>query len=218
MRLVLTYLRFHKAPLQVAGVVILTVALLGLIFSIDAVPSGFTALGNRDATRQRDPHVSLPRYDTAPLPRPIAAPILSARSGVTAHLPPSAEYHAPLLEALNCAREHAGLPALIHEPALDGEAAAVWQAMVAQPNVGLAALAQDRYTLVSIVPLTLASVVAEPSAASTQNALQAQRCVMRGTEMAQLDLSGITTIGVAVFPDPNPEDGLDDSSAIIVGK
>jgi hypothetical protein len=90
--------------------------------------------------------------------------------------------------------------------------------MVAQPDVGLAALVQDRYTLVTIIPLALAPMVSENSAASPQHASQTQACVMGDSDMAQLDLSGITTIGVAVFPDPHPEDGLDDSSAIIVGK
>jgi hypothetical protein len=218
MRLVLTYLRFHRSPLQAACIVVLTVAALGFILSASGLPSGFTALGNRNGVRQEPQETTSPRYGAAPLPRPIASPLSAEERGISSALPPSEQYRAPLLQALDCAREHAGLPALAHQPELDSEASSLWQAMVAQPDKGLVVLVQDRYTLVAIIPLAIAPVPAESSTASTQDALQVQRCVMGGTEMAQLDLSGITTIGVAVFPDPNPEDGLDDSSAIIVGK
>lgn len=212
MRFVLTYLRFHRNALTVVAVLVLAALLLSLLNSLRPVEERAVLLGNSDAPRQGADERSAPAHPANPAPRPIAASLATDVREATRDWQPSAHHEAPLRAALDCARSLAGLPTLTHDPALAQEAAALWQAMVARPDVTLTNLARDRYVMVAVVPLALA---AEPS---ENSASQASPCAFGDSDMAQFDLSGITTIGVAVFPDPQPADGLDDSSAIIVAR
>jgi hypothetical protein len=172
-------------------------------------------LGNAAATRPVPPSTFSSGYEAQPRPRPIVSPLSSDVRGVTAALQPSAQQQAPVLTALNCARAHAERPALRHDPKLSEEAASLWRALVTHPNVSLAELVRDRYTMVAIVPLTFAPVEAVDAASDGSNVMAP--CEIGEIDLTTLDLSDITTVGVAVFVDPQPEDGLDDSSAIIIG-
>jgi hypothetical protein len=216
MRLFLAYLRFHGNIIRVLGAVALVVLALAVLLALRNAPAGLILLGNADAARPTASTEAVP-YLAAAQPRPIASARLSDERGITADLPPSDEYRAPLLAALNCARAQAGQSALGEELELSREAAALWRAMVAHPDVSPSELIGGKYTFVTVLPLSLAAVQSS-EAITGASEVQVALCSLGGMDLSTLDLTGLSTVGVAVFADPRPEDGLDDSSAIIIAK
>jgi hypothetical protein len=216
MRLFLAYLRFHGNIVRVFGAVALVALALAIVLALRNAPAGLILLGDAGAARLTASTEAVP-YLAPPQPRPIASARLSDERGITTHLPPSDEYRAPLLAALNCARAQAGQPALDEEPELSREAVALWRAMVARPDVSPSELIDGKYAFVIVLPLSLADVQSSEAIAGASEA-QVALCSLGGMDLSTLDLTGLSTVGVAVFADPRPEDGLDDSSAIIIAR
>lgn len=214
MRLLLAYLRLHSATVRLLSAAALTALALGALLSLHTATGNAIPLG--DANAERRDMVSQPILTTAsPQARPIAAARLADARGVTADLQPSEAHLPPLMAALNCARTQSGQPAIGEDAALSKDAAALWRTMVERPDLSPASIIGSRYAFVAIVPLSLAAVQpADTAAAEAPVAL----CSFGGMDLSALDLAGLTTVGAAVFLDPQPEDGLDDSSAIIVAK
>jgi hypothetical protein len=222
MAFLLTFLRFHKQWLLAVSILLGCVLLLALLIgSFGTGTFGFTLLGDVNAARP----AALPASGSALAP-PQVRPADSVRQAApvardtTADLQPSARYQEPLLAALNCAREQAGQAALTHDPQLSRAAAEMWRELVRHPSTTLATIAAGRYTQVTILPLTLAEPPAPPDALAQDVMLEQPQgpCVWGGIDITQVDLTGRTSVGVAVFPDPHPEDGLDDSSAVVVAQ
>jgi hypothetical protein len=89
--------------------------------------------------------------------------------------------------------------------------------MVARPDVSPSELIDGKYAFVIVLPLSRADVQSSEAIAGASEA-QVALCSLGGMDLSTLDLTGLSTVGVAVFADPRPEDGLDDSSAIIIAR
>jgi hypothetical protein len=228
MHFLLTYLRFHQNTVKACAIVVGCVLLLSIIgLSRWSISGGRVLLGDVNAAPPPAPSLAPAHSVAAPPVRP-ANHMLQADSQarvITADLAPDAAYQQPLLAALNCVRAQLGQPPLAHDPQLSADAAALWKTMMLQPNASLGGLVGDRYMVAGVVPLSLTDVlVAQPGTDAAEEGVEQTHtastgsCVMGGADMALLDLSGVSAIGIAVFPDPRPDDGLDDSSAVIVAR
>jgi hypothetical protein len=210
MRFLLTYARFYRSAFASAAIVAVFGLLALLAFTLrPATSNSLTLLG--DITAAREP-TTVPvdaNSGLAPLPRPIAAHIDTADRTDAVEQAPDERLQEPLLAALNCVRAGAGQPKLVLDQQLSDDAAALWQALVARPKASLGDLAGTRYVLVSVLALTLGD-----SASTAPGA----PCSFGEVDMTMLDLQQANRVGIAVFPDPHPQDGLDESSAVLVAQ
>lgn len=219
MRFLMTYLRFHGNTVKLSGLLICVVFVLFLIAWLRPLSGArFTLLGDVHAPAVPTSDAAPVGYAAAPQARPIADPLRTVARSVTADLLPDAHYQQALLVAVNCARLQQGEPPLVLDASLSQGAGGLWKQLMLQPDAALAELVDGRFTQVSIIPLTL--ITGEPLEGAPVRAepLPSDACVVGGTDLTAIDFRGLSAVGLAVFPDPNPDDGLDDSSAVIVAK
>lgn len=219
MRFLMTYLRFHGNAVKTTGILMAVAFVLALLAWLRPLPgTGFTLLGDVNAPVV-PPRAAEPiGYTAEAQARPIAEPLRTTERSVTADLLPDAQYQEPLLGAVNCARMQQSEPSLVLDASLSKEAAGLWKQMMLQPDASLAELVAGRFSQVSIIPLTLTDVKPLEGETARAETLPTGACVMGGADLTAIDFRGVSTIGLAVFPDPYPDDGLDDSSAVIVAK
>lgn len=131
----------------------------------------------------------------------------SSDRALTATRLPDIQYQAAALAALQCA----GNSSIIHDAALDAAAADLWRATVAEAELELAAVAGTRFAYVAAVPVALA-----PDLEPTD--MTSAACRFGGMDFNQLTLDGVNRVGIAVFADTDLNDGMDDSTVMIVGQ
>jgi hypothetical protein len=216
MRYVLTYLRFHRQRVQALALIGALGVALGLLLGLRPTVGRVTLLGDTGAPPVHSGAVPA-AYDVLPAVRPAYVPLqarVEARTQL-ATTSPSAEYGHALFTALSCARAESGRPDLTLDSQLSQDAAALWSALMREPGADIATLTRGQ-PFVAIVPLTLTQQPAEPDAYPAP--ASDGPCAFGGTDVAQLDLGEARAVGIAVFVDPHPDDGLDDTSAVIVAR
>lgn len=187
---------------------------LGLALGLSATPGRVTPLGDMSAPPV-EPAAGAIAYDPNPAVRPAYVPLqasIEARMQLATSAP-SAEYGRALFAALSCARTATGHPNLKLDDQLSQDAAALWSALMRKPDADIGALTRGK-PFVAIVPLTLTQ---QPTDAYPAPAPDGP-CAFGGIDVAQLDLGEARAVGIAVFVDPHPDDGLDDTSAVLVAR
>jgi hypothetical protein len=209
MHFLIAYIRLRQDIIKVVCTCVVIGLALMLLIAMHPSLSGFTLLGDVSAPRPALDAAREPAY-----PR-LGQPQHNTRQqGLTADLPPSPKHREQLFAALACTREQRGQPALTLDADLSAEAAALWKALMRDSAADIASLVAGRYPVVVVAPLTLEVAQAHADAYPAPQ----HPCLMGATDIGQLDLGSATTVGIAVFPDPRPEDGLDDSSAVIIAR
>lgn len=228
MQFLLTYLRFHSNKVRVVGLIGLVGAVVAVVLILRPGAGGFTLLGDVNAAPPAQTEADA-RYANAPTPA--VRPGLNdtqadqgSREAAAAALQPDDQYQERVLTALNCARAQKQLPALPIDATLSDAAVALGRQLAARPDTSLADFARSRYTVAAVVPISFAQPVEPEPGAVTDPALEQPAaavgaCDIGGVDATQLGLEEASAaIGIAVFPDPHPEDGWDDMSAVIVAK
>ena len=216
MRYVLTYLRFHRHRVQALALIGALGVALGIFLGLRPSVGRVTLLGDTGAPPVHSGAVPAP-YDVLPAVRPAYVPLQASVEARTqlATSTPSSEYGHALFTALSCTRAATGHPNLMLDSQLSQDAAALWSALIREPGSDIGTLTRGE-PFVAIVPLTLTQQPAEPGAYPAPASDGA--CAFGGIDVAQLDLGGARAVGIAVFVDPHPDDGLDDTSAVIVAR
>jgi hypothetical protein len=216
MRYVLTYLRFHRQRLHALALVGALGVALGLVFVLRPAAGRVTLLGDTSAPPIDSATVAV-GYDPNPAVRPAYVPLQASAEARTqlATSAPSMEHQHALFTALSCVRGAAGRPTLTLDDQLSRDAATLWSALIREPHADIVALTRG-YPFVTILPLTLTQQLMEPKAYPVP--IPIGSCDFGGIDIAEVDLGDATTVGIAVFVDPHPDDGLDDSSAVIVAR
>jgi hypothetical protein len=208
MHFLIAYIRLRQDIIKVVCICVVIGLALMLLIAMHPSLSGFTLLGDVSAPSPALDAAREPAYPRLGQERE------ARQQGLTADLPPSPKHREQLFAALACAREQRRQPALTLDADLSTEAAALWKALMRASAADIASLVAGRYHVVVVAPLTLEAAQAHADAYPAPQ----QPCLMGATDIGQLDLGSATTVGIAVFPDPRPEDGLDDSSAIIIAR
>ncbi len=207
----------HRHRLVVVGAVLFVAgALAGVLRMLPPTPVAPVLLGDSAAPRA-EPAAPAPLIADPPVIRP-AAPARTgpasgparpgADRGLLATRLPDEGYAAPALAAIQCA---AGNGELARDTTLDDAAAGLWRATVAEPELELSTVAGNQYAYVAAVPVTLAPGLESVTATGAT-------CPFAGMDFSQLNLSGLSAVGVAVFADADLNDGMDDSTVMIVGR
>ena len=209
MRFLITYLQLHRERLTAAGMLAAVALILAAIAALwRADGAGLTLLGDIHAPPPAT--AAPPALQVAYESAPAEGEGIEVARAVTAGLAPSAAQQQTLFAALSCVREQRGQAPLVLDTGLSEGAASLWGALMRDPEADIAALIGGRYPYVSVVPITLA--------ADRPDVTAAPACGTYATDVEALDLGDATTVGIAVFVDPEPGDGLDDSSAVIVAR
>lgn len=206
----------HRRRLLLSGAAICAViALFGAFQSIPRPQVGPIPLGDVAAPRPEPTTVIWPAA-VAPVIRSASRASRDLHSGparpsgdrsLLATRLPDEQYAAPALAALQCAAN----ADLTRDTALDRAAADLWRATVAEPATELTTVVGEHFAYVAAAPLTFAPDF-EPVAAANV------ACLFAGMDFSQLNLNGLSAVGVAVFADADLSDGMDDSTVMIVGR
>lgn len=212
----ITWSIYRRRLLLSGAAICAVIALFGAFQSIPRPLVTPVPLGNIAAPRL-EPTAAIRLAAAAPVIRPAARVSLDPNSGparpssdrsLVATRLADEHYAAPALAALQCA---AGNVELARDAALDTAAVDLWRATVAEPATELTAVAGNRYAYVAAVPLTFAPGL-EPVEVT------GAACPFAGMDFSQLNLNGLSAVGVAVFADADLSDGMDDSMVMIVGR